>query len=513
MGGVTSPARPWFHLTTPDPDLAEFGAVKDWLDIVSQRMHSVFGRSNLYNHLKVLYKDIGVFGTGCMLVEEDFESVLRCYAFPIGSYYIANDERLKVGLYGRDFRMTVRQLIKAFGDYDQKTGKPNWDKFSSFVRSAYDKSDYEVWIDIRHFIMPNEEYDDSQLSAKHKKFASCYYEAGNSGKGSANYITSSDEDRYLRESGYDNFPVLAPRWEVAGEDVYGTSCPGVQAIGDIRALQLMHKRKAEAIEKMVRPPLTGPTSLRNQKVSILPADVTYSDVRDGQMGLRPIFEVRPDVQHLLLDIQDHQQRIKQTFFTDLFLMLSQSDRREITAREIDERREEKLLALGPVLEQLNQDLLDPLIDLCFDYLAKRGDLPPPPPELEGMDLKVEYVSMMAQAQKLIAISGVERFAGFVGKVVAETQNMEILDKVDMDQMIDVYAEITSLPRGIVRTDEKVEALRGQRRKAAQAQQQAEVANEAASAAQKLSQTDMSGENALTNLLATSNAGRITPEGA
>ena len=82
MGGITSPARPWFKLTTSDPALARIDAVKDWLHIVDKEMGAVFLRSNLYNALPIVYGDIGTFGTAAMLVEEDFDRVIRCYAFP-----------------------------------------------------------------------------------------------------------------------------------------------------------------------------------------------------------------------------------------------------------------------------------------------------------------------------------------------------------------------------------------------------------------------------------------------
>ena len=47
-----------------------------------------------------------------------------------------------------------------------------------------------------------------------------------------------------------------------------------------------------------------------------------------------------------------------------------SDRRQITAREIEERHEEKLLMLGPVLERLNDELLRPLIDRTFNIMVR-----------------------------------------------------------------------------------------------------------------------------------------------
>ena len=268
-------------------------------------------------------------------------------------------------------------------------------------------------------------------------------------------------------------------------------------LSDVKALQVMHKRKAQAIEKMVNPPMMGPTSLRNVATSILPGDITYVDEIETQKGFRPVHEVNFQIQPLLMDIQAHQDRINRAFYVDLFLMLYQSDRREITAREIEERHEEKLLALGPVLEQINQDLLDPLIDITFEIMLKQGRIPEPPEELHGEDLKVEYISIMSQAQKLVGLAGVERFSGFASQVASV--NPESLDKIDTDQLLDIYGDMTSIPAGIVRSDESVAEIRKQRAQQQQAAQQAELAKQGAVTANELSNTNLDGDNALTRM--------------
>lgn len=509
MGGVTSPARPWFRLTTPDPDQAESSQVKAWLHTVTQRMSSVFLKSNLYNALPIVYGDMGSFGTGAMSIEEDFDDVIRCYPFPLGSYMIANNDRLKVDVFFRDFRMTVRQLVNRFGRKDSKSGKIDWSNFSVHVKDLWERGQTEVWIDVCHLIKPNEDHNPKRLESQYKKYLSCYYEKGSSSASNAKYLRAED-DLYLSEKGYDYFPILAPRWEVTGEDVYGTSCPGMDALGDIKALQLMQKRKAQAIEKMVNPPMVGPSALKNQKASILPGDITYTDTREGMQGFRPAHEVNIRIQELIMDIKEHEERVRRAFYEDLFLMLSTSDRREITAREVEERHEEKLLALGPVLEQLNQDLLDPLIDVTFEIMNRQGLIPRAPDDLHGVPLKVEYISVMAQAQKLVGISGIERFAGFVGQVVQVTGDHTILDKVDTDHMVDVYGDMTSIAPGIVRPDDQVTQIRQGRAKQQQAQAQTEQAAQQAQAAKNLSQTDLSGDNALTRMMNDAQAGNVVP---
>ena len=189
-------------------------------------------------------------------------------------------------------------------------------------------------------------------------------------------------------------------------------------------------------------------------------------------------------------------------------MLANSDRREITAREIDARQEEKLLALGPVLEQLNQDLLDPLIDIAFQIMDRQGLIPEPPQELQGMDLKVEYISIMAQAQKLAGIATIERFAGFVSSVAA--MDPSVLDKIDTQQMIDVYGDRLSLQPGIVRPDEEVQAMMAQKQQAQMNQQAMASIAQGANAMKQLSSADMTSDNALTRLIDNANAGALTP---
>lgn len=497
MGGITSPARPWFRLTTADPDMAEFGPVKEWLHAVGQRMITIFLRSNLYNSLPIIYGDMGVFGTAALYVEEDFDSVFRTYAFPIGSYMIANNDRMKVNVFFREFRYTVRQLVEKFGRLNPKTGAPDWSNFSETVRNLWDRKMFEGWIDVCHVIEPNPDFDPEKLGSRFKRYKSSYYERGYNGKPS---YSNFENEKYLKVSGYDFFPVLCPRWEVTGEDIYGTSCPGMDALGDVKQLQTEQKRKAQAIEKGINPAMVAPTALKTAKVSILPGDITYSDEREGVKGFRPAHEVRLDLEHLRLDITEVQRMISRAFYEDLFLMLAHSDRREITAREVEERHEEKLIGLGPVLEQLNQDLLDPLIDLAFNYMLRQGFIPQPPENLQGEDLKIEYISVMAQAQRLVGIGGIERFAGFAANIAAQTGDPSSIDKVDLDQLLDEHAASVGVPPRIVRTDEEVEAIRRNRAEQAQAQAMMQAAEGASKSAKDLSQAKLEEDSALKRLI-------------
>lgn len=484
--GLTSASRSWFKLATPDPDLMDFGPVKVWLHHAEQAMRELFVKSNLYNVLPSLYGELGVFGTGVMAAMPDEKGVVRFYPFTVGSYYLATSNRQIVDTLYREFKMTARQMAQQFGK-----------EALCASTQAMLANNSEAWIDVCHAVEPNGSMDSGKDDNKNMPFRSVYWEkAGSHGQ-------------VLRESGFKTFPVMAPRWDVTGQSVYGYG-PGSMALGDTKALQLMEKRKLEMVEKGVRPPMTAPSSLRNQRMSILPGDVTYVDVSQGMQGFVPTIEVNPAWVNVIRgEIDATEQRIHSAFFSDLFLMISQMDEVR-TATEIAARKEEKMLMLGPVLERLNDELLDPLIERTFSMMLEQSMprwagmlpgkplLPPPPEELAGMDLRVEYTSILAQAQKALGVTSIERTVAFAGNLAGIAP--EIMDKLNLEQAIDEYATMTGTPPTMIRSDDEVAAIREQRAQAAQQQQMMEQAGQAIQGAKLLSETNVSDDNALTAMM-------------
>lgn len=509
MSGLTSPARPWFRLTTPDPALAEFASVKDWLHKVTGLMQVVLLRSNFYNVLPIAYGDMGCVGTSCLFMDEDPDTVVRFYPFPIGDYAITVDKAGRVNGFYREFRMSVRNVIDKFGKRNDMGKVVKTENISTHVWNLYERAQYNQWVDVVHVIKKNHAYKPNSLDPRHRRFVSDYYERGTNGdQGIQGFTDSQDANALLREGGYDYFPIMAPRWEVSAEDIYATSCPGMDALGDVKMLQHGEKNAMQAIDKMVKPPMVGDPELKKQRVSQLPGDITYIK-EAGQTKLRSLYEFQFRLDFLESKQEQVRQRIRQAFYTDLFLMLAQSDRRQITAREIDERHEEKLLALGPVLEQTNQDLLDPVIDNLFNIMVQRQMLPPPPQELQGIELKVEYISIMAQAQKLVGIAGLDRFTGYATNLMQFNPNLGV--KLNWNQMVDDYAEITGVNPAIVKSDEEAEAALQQIQQAQQAQMEAQQAAEMAKAANQMAGAKLAeGDSALDRMLDQAEAGSVTP---
>ena len=488
MTGITSPARPWFRLGPPDPEMAEFGPVRAWLDEAEKLMYKIFASSNLYKTLPIIYEEAAVIGTSCMIQEDDFDTITRFTPFTAGEYYLDMNGKQRVDTFAREYEMTVGQIIGEFG----------YKNCSVTVQNLYDLGNYSNWIKVNHVIEPvgNMDFPEFKLDDKFK-WRSVTYEPGMDG-------TAKDKDKFLRVRGYEEFPILAPRWDAKAGDTYGMG-PGMDALGDSFALQSQEREKGKAVAKMVSPPTTAPASLKNTNVSLLPGANNFSD--DPNNVFRPIYQVNPRVGELIQDISLTEDRINRAFYVDLFLLISRQDDVR-TATEISARQEEKLLQLGPVLEGMHDELLDPLIDRTFARIMRlsetgwRGEgpalLPPPPPELLGSDLKVEYISVLAQAQKLVDTGAMERWVGFTGQMAQ--LRPEVLDKINADQVVENMANDLGVPSNAVVPNDIVAEKR--KAQAEQEAQQASLANamQMAEGAKALSGADTTAGNALSDLV-------------
>lgn len=474
MSGMTSPARPWFRLGTSDPDLMKYQPVKVWLNEMTMLMHEIYQKSNTYRALHSMYEELGAFGTAADIILPDYKNVIHHYPLTIGEYAIATDWKGEVNTLYREFQKTIHEVVGEFG----------YKNCSPTVQSLFDRGSLDQWITIVHAIEPRSDRDLSKSDNLNMAWKSCYFEMG------------SDNDKYLSESGFRRFPAVCPRWAVSGGDIYGNS-PGMEALGDIKQLQHEQLRKAQGIDFKTNPPLQVPNSLKNRDVERLPGGITYVDQSGPNLGIRSAFEVNIDLQHLLIDIQDVRGRITSSFYADLFLMLANSENPNMTATEVAERHEEKLLMLGPVLERLQNELLNPLVDITFDAMMDAKIGPPPPDELQGQEINIELISMLAQAQKAIGTNSIDRFVGAVGNVAQFKP--EVLDKIDSDKWVDIYADSLGIDPEIILGDDQVQAIRQQRAEQQAQAQKAASMQQSAEVAQKLGSVDTSKPSALTDI--------------
>lgn len=481
LSGITSPARPWFKMGIEGFNLDDTSnPVSIWLSECEKIMYRIFAQSNFYNSMGVLFFDLTVFATAAMIIYEDYEDIIRCENPALGEFFLASDARGRACPMYREFNMTVAQMVEEFGIDALSVG--------TRAMAMNGGPSLQQEIIVRHAIDKNKEmYNLPRVF----KYVEVYWERG------APQTDDKGQQIFLRKRGFFEEPFVAARWDVTANDAYGRG-PGMDALGDIKQLQQEQRRKAEAIDKMVRPPMLADSRMKNQPASTLPGGVTYIDGLMGgaKPGFMPAYQVNPMINDLMLDIQQVQQRINKVFFVDLFMMMENLPAQTMrTATEIDTRREEKLVALGPVLERFFNEVLDPIVDRVFGIASRKGILPPAPPEIEGMQIEVQYISTLAESQRASATAAIERVFAFAGNLAAVKP--QILDNLDEDQGLVEYAGLLRVDPKIVRDKQAVAAIRAQAAQQQQAMEAMQVAAAGVEGAKTLSETEVGGgQNAL-----------------
>lgn len=479
MAGATSPARPWFRLTTPDPDLARYHTVRLWLDDVGQRMLRVYAKSNTYPAFHQLYRELLAFGTAASIQLPHPTRIVHHTPVTIGEYAIALNEDGNPDTLYRVVWRTVRQVVQEFG----------LTRVSQRVKNWYERGELDQWVEIIHAMEPRLDRDPSRVDNMNMEYRSVYFEP-----------TPKDNPEVLRESGFSRFRAVVPRWDVQGGDVYGSS-PGMDALGDVNQLQLEQIRKTQGIEQQTHPALQAPTSMRDSETDFLPGGLTFVDAVHPQGGVRNAYESTVNLRDLKEDIVDIRERINAAFFADLWLMLHNTryDPKK-TAYEVAELQEEKLIVLGPMLERLHADLLTPDIDMKFDAMIEANLIPPPPAELHGVDLQVEFVSLLAQAQRKIGVNDVDRFVGNLGAVAGIPGKEDVVDKFNADAWADYASQALGIDPRLIVANEQVARIRKARAQVKAVADQTALAAQQAKAAKDLAATPSTGDTAYTDLM-------------
>jgi hypothetical protein len=480
MSGLASPSRPWFKMVPAMRKAPIDAEGQAWMDEVQDRIYTVLAGSNFYNAFAQECEDIVVFGSAPSIIYEDATDLIRLYNPAVGEYFLASDSTNRVnGLY-RLFVMTVGQMVDFFG---LEACPPD-------VQQAWKEkgNQLEVERQIAHAIEPNFGVGGGDVGKVPGSFTwrEVYWCYG------------SSSETPLSQRGFVDQPFTAARWATQSNDAYGRS-PGMDVLPDVMQLQVMTRRMAEAIEKQVRPPLVGDMSLKNQPSSTLPGHLTYVANLGPGTGIRSIYEVNPDVAAMAANILAIEQRIQKGLFNDLFQALQPQMAGKMTAYEASQRISEALQIIGPVIEGLLTESLKPKLKRIYTIMRRKNMIDPPPQSMRGMPLDIEFVSMLALAQKAAATGGLERLIALVGNMMAVFPTVK--DNIDPDSFIREYNDLLGNPEKILRGPEQVQVERQQNAQAAQQQaqmahitQMAQAAGAAAPAGQVLANTDVGGGN-------------------
>lgn len=455
QNGVTSPTRFWFRMTDPDPEIAQMEEVRYWYDDLTQAMHDALGRSNFYPESHKFHKERGTFGTASMFVMEDEETDVRYRTFTIGEFAIGLDHTNRIRRFARNIHMSVAALIDMFG----------LENVPEVVQRCYEQNRLEESFAVKHLIMPNQAAENGKIDKWNKPFIDIYW------------MDQCNDGDYLLISGFDSFPVVCSRWETKGSDVYGFG-PGHYALRNSKSVQVIDEDIHIGVKKQVDPPVQLPAESMSAALNSLPNGVNYYARDMQETPIRELYQVRLNLADANALKDSKEENIKRHFFVDLFRMLENIDYGNVTRQEIIERVQEKMSLIGPSFALLQPEYLKPVLDRTFDILYRRGQIPDPPEVIEGRGMKIEYVNIMAQAQKMSGISAIYEYSDFAIKI--SSIDPAAMDKWDRDETLDRAGEVLGVPPSLIVDDKRVEKIRADR---AQRQQMAEAAQMAQMAVQ------------------------------
>lgn len=450
MSGLTPPSRQWFRFAFKRPDLN--GNVEA-LKVLEQRQEIVsyiLAKSNFYNSVHSVYLELP-FGQCPLAIFYDPTNGVRFQAMTIGTYALGVDGFGKVQTFARKYEMTLPQIVDCFGLEALPKNLQEQVKNGTGLAKTYQVN----WL-----VQPNDKRLPGYVDRLNMPYRSVYW------------LDKSEEDEFLYVGGFEEWAIPVARYLVNGLEPYGKG-PGWFAEGDSKMLQLLKKDYLTAVELGIKPPMKGPAQLMNNGgINLIPGGLTTVDDQSQQF-VTPLFDVRLDLSHAEQEIIRTEDAIKRAYSADLFLMLDSLDNGRMTAREVMERTQEKLQQLGPVVERLQDEFLTLVIQRVYNIIDRSGGFPPVPEEILEVigeeDIEVDYISPLAQAQKMSGLVNIEQGIAQVAQMAQLWP--EVLKKVDPLATISKYFEMLGAPAVMQRSNEVVMEIIAQEQKAMQEQQE------------------------------------------
>ncbi|MCM1235963.1 MAG: portal protein [Ruminococcus flavefaciens] len=445
--GMTPRNVQWFRPDFIAHAMTEASGARAWLDAVAKLMRDCLAAGGFYQAIQSFNTDLIWAGCALIFAEEADENPLRYECLQPGAYCVALDSQRRLETVLRHARMTPRDMERIFGE-------------KGMSRKAKDmlRNDPLRQLRVWHLVCPNDD------SGPHP-YASYWWEEG--------------QREFLRVSGYYEMPFFFTCWN-EGITPYGTG-PGDEALPDAMQMDILERRKLEGLAKIVQPPMQAPKSLEGH-MRLGANDITYVQEQSTITPLLDLSPVAAALANLRQEIDAVSRRLQESLIATIFTSVSLEQRPPgMSATEFLERKREALQRLGPVISAYEPNVLTPLLFRTIQAIDRAGLTPIPPEALAGQDLllSMEFISPMANALRQTGAEVTRAIFQDVAALVQGSGDRAVLDKIDLDQMVDEFAAGLGAPGSVIRADSDVAQIRQQRAQAEAAQQQMAMQMQAA----------------------------------
>jgi hypothetical protein len=450
----------WFRLEAEEPEFNEDEEVKTWMEETTNRLHAVFNASNFGMAVHECLCDYSSLGTIGMLIEDtqDAFNPISFLSQCITNFWITEDENGNPNTVFRKWILTAEQAVAKYG-----AGVTE-----EVAACAKDPNRMDNKFEFIHVITPRKVIDKNKLDAKNKPIASI--------------VIDRKTKHIVSESGYDEYPFPVARYSKSTNELYGRS-PGMDMLADIKMLNRMERTIITAGEKTVDPPMAVEDGATVGPVRPEPGGVTY--IFPGKEPPKPLNSgARVDI-GLEMTNQKREQ-IKTAFFVDLWFALSDKPS-NMTATEVLERVNEKIMIIGPVIGRLLFEWFPKIIERCLGILSRAGKLPKLPEILNGKKYSVKFISRFALAMRQNDIKAFSMSLNSltplmaVGPEAAQT----VLDEINVSDVTRGIFEANGTPLTWLNTTEEKEMIQQSRAQAAQTQQAMDMAETAGKVVPKM----------------------------
>lgn len=427
LAEMTGTGLRWFDFRDPDPDIDKLPNVRRFLQDLSDDVYSIINNSSFRMAHVEATADWVAYGTACVLKEE-IDGEINHRSIPVQELYIGENVKGEVDLVIRKYKLSLRQLIEHFGEENLP---------ENLLAKKELRLDEEH--EVLHAVMPNDEYYEGKKNKKYFKFKSCH--------------VLPEFAHELREGGFKRMPYYVFRFWKRSNEVYGGS-PGVDALADIRMLNLMVEADGRSIQLEAFPPMIMAHDSVVAPMRIIPNGINYGGMSpDGRRLVDRLIPAgnagRGGLEHVM---EQKRQAIRSSFFVDPLINRENSIR---TAAEVVKRSNEEMVGITPFLSRYEVEYLTPVLDDLLDYVLRKDENKENeiPAELEGRIPKIEYTGTLAKTQRAQELNNTVQFLQIV-QGLAQV-DPAILQNIDMQAAFNRFADLLSVPQDIITSEEEM----------------------------------------------------------
>ncbi|KKN75814.1 hypothetical protein LCGC14_0376900 [marine sediment metagenome] len=431
----------FFSLTTSGTELQELDVVKSYMARSTEVLHEELFASNFILQLKETLQSLIAFGTGCIF--DSWRDGLYFMDWDISRYQILENFQGKIDTLYLKFPKTAKQ---AFGEWGDFAGE-------SVLLAMKDEKKQNQLFWFIHVVRPrqhrNPRLEDSLNMA---------WESG--------YVNIKDKI-VVEEGGFPEFPYQVPRWSKTSGEVHGRGI-GHMILPQVKMVNANKRDFNEMTNKIVNPHREVLESFEGEYDTTPGARNNVMELPSSRVDERNFgnFPVGKD------SLTMERQVIKDAFFHDAFAPLTDLSGDRRNELEIRQRIQEAFRRIGAV-GRIEAELFTPLIVRSFNLLVRNGVIPPPPPELQGQNLKVVYMGPLSLAQQNAEVTASQQWVGLLAETAEALPG--VMDNVDADSTARRWGRVLGVNEEDIASEEDVQAKREARQDEARRNQALEAA--------------------------------------